>query len=105
MINAALAQYLTNKQFVVLRRKKDGMPLNVSYTEDGLKWTSNKLGRSLYYKKAKIQFGKIVHYGEEHDTSISPDVYVELFVPKEHKRTDMQTAELRWVDKALRLCY
>jgi len=37
MINAALAQYLTNKQFVVLRRKKDGMPLNVSYTEDGLK--------------------------------------------------------------------
>lgn len=104
MINAALAKYLTDKQFVVLRRKKDGMPLNVSYTEDGLKWTSNKLGRALYYKKAQIRFGKIVHYGE-YSNEMSPDVYVELFVPKEHKRADMQTAELRWVDKALRLCY
>jgi len=72
----------------------------VSYTVEGLKWSTNKLGKALFFKKAIITNGKIVG-----DLSPSPEVYYELFDPIEHYNLTLQRAELRCLDKALRLCY
>jgi len=99
-MNKSIASYVRDR-FWVLRRKKDNSPLNVSYTIDGLKWTSNKLGKALFFKDAYISKGKIV--GE--DLEMSDEVYVELFDPIEFHSIPLQRAELRFLDKALRMCY
>lgn len=92
--------FLGANNLKVLRRKKDGMALNVSYTEDGLKWTSNKVGRALYYKDGVIKEGKIVSSMEK-----SNEVYVEKFVPSNRKTAHAQSAECLWIHKAMKLLY
>lgn len=94
-----LVERVTRSRLYVLRHK-DGTALNVSYTEDGLKWTCNKRGKALYYKNAFIAGGRIVG-----DFTPSPDVYVEKFVPVNHSAYFKQMAESTWVDKAVRLVY
>ena len=103
MINKSLSTFIRDKHYWVLRRKKDKCPLNVSYTVEGLMWTTNKLGKSLFFKDAIVSNGRIVPkkgYYEEAD-----DVFYEKFDPLEHATYSIQTAELRWLDKAMRMSY
>lgn len=94
-----LIDRIASTEVYVLRRK-DGTALNVSYSEDGLKWTANKWKESLYYKRAYISSGKI-----KGDLTKSPDVYVEKFIPINHSDPFKQAAESTWVGKALKLYY
>jgi len=97
-----LIDRIANTDLVVLRHK-DGTALNVSYSEDGLKWTCNKWKQSLYYKNAYVSNGKIRGSNLEK----SPDVYVEKFVPINFSEAELfkQQAESTWVGKALKLYY
>lgn len=119
---ASLIERIAKENLKVLRNKA-GVALNVSYTEDGLKWTGNKDGRALYYKNARISGGKIT--GK--DLTKSNQVIVETFVPtnfdpyRRDKNGEVivdqetgkplldsvnvfkQSAEATWVGKAIRL--
>lgn len=88
---------------LVVLRHKDGTALNVSYSEDGLRWTANKWMQSLYYKNAYISNGRIRGSNLEK----SPDVYVEKFVPINFSEAEAfkQRAESTWVGKGLKLAY
>jgi len=83
----------------VLRRKKDGAALNVSYSEEGLKWSCNKTGRAIYFQKGYIRGGKLP------EGIMSAEVYVERFKPGNKKSQFLQQAECTWIGKALRLMY
>lgn len=83
-----LISFIESKQFWVLRRKRDNFALNISFSPDGLKWTANKLGRALMFKRAFVSKGRI-----EGDLSLSRDVYVEVFKPRNHETEAAQVAE------------
>lgn len=95
-----LISYISSQNLWVLRRKSDGFALNVSYSPEGLKWTANKLGRALAYKRAFIKSGKITG-----DLEPSKAVYIEKFVPRNQPTEQAQVVEFTWVDKAIRLIY
>lgn len=74
------------KEFKVLR-DKNGIALNVSYSDDGLKWTIDSKGKNLFYQKGN---------------------YVETFKPQYEilkENSFMSKCEKRWVDKANALLY
>jgi len=98
------------------------MPLNISFSESGLRWTANNRRRLLYFKNAELRNVKLLVPGTEESIwypkfhALSQDgleksdnVYIETFVPMNHTypdgnlRTKHQVAEYRWIDKALRL--
>lgn len=119
---ASLIDWVAKNELCVLRNEK-GVALNVSYTEEGLKWTCNKYGRSLYYRDAYVVNGKIV--GK--DLRPSKSIRVEKFVPTNFDpyvrdssgepivdnqtgnnvlhsgNVFKQSAEATWVEKAIRL--
>lgn len=95
-----------------------GKALNVSYSVEGLKWTASKT--RLHYFKNPVRLKTVSYESDEQlklkvvmegDTStISPNVFVEQFIPRNHIRggridRDSQVSEFLWVDKALRLHY
>lgn len=102
-MNPGIARYVTDRHYWVLRRKKDKCPLNVSYTVEGLMWTTNKLGKSLFFKDTIVSKGKIMPKGGKYVEA--DDVYYEKFAPINHTVYPLQTAELRWLDKAMRMSY
>lgn len=107
-ISPSLIKYIASNDLKVLRRKKDDVALNVSYTISGLKYTANKLGRAIMYKRAFISNGVITFpktLDGKVDDSLSPNIYVEHFVPRNHSTEFAQEAEYTWVLKALRLLY
>ena len=74
------------KEFKVLR-DKNGIALNVSYSDDGLRWTLDSKGRNLFYRDGN---------------------YVETFKPEYailRQNSFMSKCEKRWVDKANALLY
>lgn len=83
------------RKMKVLREKRTHKPLNVAFTEDGLKWTTNKLGKALYYKKAIISNGVI-----RGDLRPSDKVYIEDFVPNLNPKNRYLKFELEWLRKA-----
>lgn len=110
-----IRKYIEDANLVVLRDKRNNKPLNVSYTEEGLRWTCNKDAKLLFYKNAYLRHRDI---GEKiwqpyivGDTKRNPHVVVEKFVPKDHRREDgrlnihLQKAEYLWCNKAMRLLY
>ncbi len=99
-IERGIASFIKDRNLVVLRDKRTGAALNVSYSEYGLTWTTNKVGRLLYFTKAFLKNGKKVG-----DLTKSPNVYVERFVPRDHNSTMSQVAEYTWVKKATHLLY
>lgn len=103
-INTEIVKYLSNNNLYVLRRKKDGVALNVSYTPEGLIWTCNKLGKALMFKNTIIQYGKFVG-PRNGDGKLIPDpsVYVEKFIPTNKPTESAQVAECTWVAKAMKL--
>lgn len=74
------------ENFVVLEDSK-GIPLNVSFTEDGLKWTYDSKGRNMYYRS---------------DTRVRP------FRPDPkvlNELSFLSKCTKRWIDKANALLY
>lgn len=99
-IEKSILSFIRDRKLYVLRDKRTHTALNVSYSEDGLRWTTNKVGRLLYFKKAYLTSGRMVG-----DLSPSEEVYVEKFVPRNHERTASQVAEYTWIKKATHLLY
>lgn len=98
--------YVTKNKLRVLRRKKDGVALNVSYTDFGLSWTANKSGRLLMYKRAFVVKGKFIGLRDKEGNLIKDDsVYCEDFIPTDKKTEYAQVAECTWVAKAMKLLY
>ena len=96
-----LQKLVARQRLLVLRKRGSNVALNVSYTEDGLKWTCNKVGRLLYYKSGIIKDGSIY----TKDTEMSSDVYVEPFVPRNFSNEEAQVIEYTWCKKALAMMY
>jgi hypothetical protein len=74
------------KRFKVLRDPQ-GIALNVSYTDDGLKWTTDSKGKNLYFTKGN---------------------YVEDFKPDLNiirEKSFRSKCEKRWIDKANSMLY
>lgn len=97
-----------------LRDAYTGKLLNVSYSEEGLKWTQNRFRKLLYFRKARLQVTLV--NGKPHlipvgDLSKSDHVYVEEFIPQDHYNKhgqldrDKQLAEYQWCNKAVKLYY
>lgn len=119
VLDNRIARFITDKKIYVLRDKKTGMALNASYTEDGLKWTTNNRGKLLYYENARlgsmINLKRSLEKGEPIVTNVyiesndfsplrkSNDVYVEQFVPTNQSTIKGQVAEYTWADKAYHL--
>ena len=91
-ISPEIRQLIADKHMFVLRRKRDNVALNVSYSRDGLKWTSNKLGRCLMFKRAFVRNGRIEPVGD-YGAQEATDVYTERFVPSNHDTESAQVAE------------
>lgn len=96
---------------VCLRNKHTGRIENVSYTEQGLVWTFDKLGRPLYYKYPNTVFTSSGYMTAAFRGTFekNPDMIVEKFIPINHIDADgrmnfsLQKAEVTFVSKALRL--
>lgn len=118
-IEPRIAQFIGDREVYVLRDKKTGTALNVSYSEDGLKWTTNATGKLLYYENARISTIVNLKRSLAENTTVishvtitsndgtaprkSDKVYVERFVPTNQPAVKGQIAEYTWTDKAFRL--
>ena len=88
----------------VLREKKSKKALGLSYTEEGLKLTANKVGRLLYYKSAVLNNnnGKI---SVSNNIEKNPNVIIEKFKPLKFESKHLQKCENLWVRKAKQMTY
>lgn len=119
VLDNRISRFITDKKMYVLRDRKTGVALNASYSEDGLKWTTNNRGKLLYYENAKlgstVDLRRSLEKGETIITHISVmsndhtplrksnDVYVEQFIPMNQSTIKGQVAEYTWADKAYHL--
>lgn len=95
---------------MVVRDSRTNKALNVSYTVDGLKWTTNfNANKLVMYRNAWIDHvdGVPTIAG---DLTPSRKVYVEKFIPMDHydernRLKKEQISEYTAVDKAQRLLY
>lgn len=99
-----IRQFVSERDLWVLRDKLTNKALNVSYSPEGLKYTTNKYGDLVYFNNAKLKKhnSKLIPVG---DLGISSKVYVEKFIPMDHKDFKLQIAEYLFADKGLRLLY
>jgi len=74
-LNSSPSKFVQDACLYVLR-SQNGQVLNVSYSEDGLRMTTNKVGRLMYYENSYLTMGKIPA-----DAVPSRRVYVERFIP------------------------
>lgn len=108
IIEPRISKIIEDRNLVVLRDKQTHRALNVSYTEDGLKFTTSLWGNLLYFKKASLKIfyedNRPVFVGV-HGPNLekSDKVYVEKFVPRNDLPPAHQIAEYTWTDKAYRL--
>lgn len=105
-----IRSFVSDRDLVVLRQTKDNKALNVSYSEDGLKWTTDTYGNLIYYDNARLRHKQLnkdswLPYIEGDTTQMSSKVYVEKFRPIDHSKVYLQIAEFLWCNKALRMLY
>lgn len=103
-IEPRIRSFIKDNHLYVLRSRKTGKALNVSYTREGLKWTTSNYGKLLFYTNARIERHKnrLEIVG---DLTPSDAVYIEEFIPLDNKNLKVQISEIQWTDKALRLLY
>lgn len=103
-----MIRFISDRNLYVLRDSANGRALNVSFSVEGLHWTSNQSGRLLYFKKAKLER----EYNDAYepigvkivgDKTPSTSYYVEKFVPTDKSTIKDQLAEYTAVDKGYRL--
>ena len=93
----------------ILREKRTGKPLNVSYTPEGLKYTSNKMGRLLLYDNGKlVRLGDriVIQSNNEKPLKLSDKVYIERYVPPQLEVGNvLYKMEFVWAEKAYKMLY
>jgi hypothetical protein len=121
VIEPKIKELIKDNEFFVLRSKRTGEILNVSYSRYGLRWTTDKNRRLIYFKNAQLrhkkdEYGNMMPYF--HKLSVdglekSDSVVVEKFIPKDHYLPNkqnsldarLQVIEYRYVSKALKMLY
>lgn len=80
----------------VMRDKKTHKPLALSFSVEGLQFTTDERGRYIYFKKAHpvIKNGKLQFHG---DLRMSDSVYVEIYqkrvdIDKKYKKIERMMA-------------
>lgn len=68
----------------------------------------DKHGKFIYFKKARRVRREV--NGKTFlefigDTDMNPNLYVEQFVPRDHKNLGNQIAEYLWISKAMKMLY
>jgi len=115
-IDPVLRKRIEEGNLYILRTRNRDVPLNVSYTSEGLLLTVNKHNKLICYKDAipvierrdnkKFVVPKALSKG---GLAPNPFVKIEKFIPKDHLNRDgtinrkLQGFEFRWVDKGLKL--
>lgn len=99
--------FIKDRNLVVLRKKTKNGPgraLNVSYSEEGLKYTMDKYGTLIACKRAKLvkEGDKLIIKG---NTSLPNNVYIEKFIPQDHVNLRDQLVEFVMSNRALKLLY
>jgi len=100
-----MVQFIKDRDLVVLRDKR-GKALNISFSEEGLRWTCNKYGRALYYEDAYLKhilIDDMWHPYISGNKEKSSRVVVEKFIPRNHTKLSYQIAEFMWCNKAIKL--
>lgn len=95
-------KFVTEKEikesnFVIMRDKYTRKPLALAMSEDGLQFTCNKTGKSLYYKNAFFSNGSL----KGKDFSIADNIIIEKYVPNLEKNNKFIKEELLWYNKAV----
>ena len=89
MIEPSVRTHIQGNQFVVMR-DRNGKAIEVSFSEDGLRWTMDRNSRLLYYRDAYLKVRKpgegddIPRWYIVGDTRKNPSITIEKFVPKDH---------------------
>lgn len=68
----------------------------------------DKHGQFIYFTKARRVRKEVngkTFLDFTGDTSMSPKVYAEQFIPKDHKNIGNQIAEYLWISKAMKMLY
>jgi hypothetical protein len=114
-----IKQFIKDRGLKVMRRKDNRIALNVSYSEDGLRWTANNRRKLFYYKNAELRHKKVGDMWLPYAHPLSPDglqksdsIIIEDFVPEDHYYPNgeklipkLQVAEYLWSNKGLKLLY
>jgi hypothetical protein len=102
---------ITEGNLVCLRNKKTGRVENVSYSEQGLTFTFDKIGLPLYYKYPNTVYTSSGYFTAQFKGTMekNPNMLAEQFIPKNHvdetgrMNYGAQSSEVFFVAKALRL--
>lgn len=109
LITKSTIDDVINKNLVCLRDAKTRKLLNVSFSEDGLKWTLSPQGKLIYFKHAYLRRIHNKEYNLVHVEIVgnnkNPNVIVEEFIPTNFSNPYMQAAEYAGIHKAYKLCY
>jgi hypothetical protein len=93
-INPEVKELLTKNKIMIMRDKRTKTPLNVSFTEEGLRLTANKNGVYLYCE------GRVTNYNDAKIAKKNPNVIVERFIPRESDNPTVIKQEILWANKA-----
>jgi hypothetical protein len=86
---------LKENTIMIMRDKHTKMPLGVSFTEEGLRLTANKMGIYQYCE------GRVRTMNEAKIAKRNPNVIIERFIPRDYPNNPrLTTAEILWVNKA-----
>lgn len=101
---------VTLQKMFCLRDVRTHKVLNVSFTEDGLKWTLDHNGNLIYFKSGRIaqRYDKnynIIGLYFKGNLTPSSRVYVEEFIPKNHSLPYSQTAEYQGIHRSYKMNY
>lgn len=105
-IDPRAVEMIEKMNLYCLRDVRSNKLLDVSYTPDGFKYTTNDFGRLIYFTKARLQLVMVKdkkYLLPKGNLSISPNVIVEKFVPINHRHPKLQIAEYFGVNKAFKL--
>lgn len=118
VLEPRIVTFIADRNMYVLRDARTQMALNVSFTPEGLSWTTDSSGRLVRFEngemarvlnlKKSLEQNNIVFEAlhispTEGELRLSDKVYVEKFVPFDHQNRRNQVAECLNVDKAYRL--
>ena len=88
---------LEENTMYIMRDKYTKMPLGISFTEEGLRFSGNKNG--IYHYCA----GRVNNYLKAKEAPKNPNIIVERFIPKDYPNNPkLASAEIHWVNQAKR---
>lgn len=103
-IDSRASKLLKDNPMMCLRSARTGIVISVSYSIKGLKWLSDKNGRSIFYENGVIRNGR-VESTDGGPLRQSTAVVVTRFFPKNHESGVLQAAEYAAVNKAFKMLY